>query len=98
MTGVKACTRCGETKPLEEFSPHPRGIGGRKSWCKACQAGYARQRRETHGREYDRRHDRAYSEAMSQLRELHRDEFFHLLDLACERHGVYELDTTGRPR
>lgn len=32
----KACTKCGETKPLTEFFRQKRGKFGRRSMCKAC--------------------------------------------------------------
>lgn len=36
--GYKACTRCDEVKPLEEFSPDKRSRDGRQSWCRVCNA------------------------------------------------------------
>ena len=39
---TKACTKCGETKPLEGFSPSNRGSSGRNAHCKACRAAYAK--------------------------------------------------------
>ncbi len=44
MTTHRACTKCGETKPLEDFSPHARGKYGRQSRCKVC-CGLANQAR-----------------------------------------------------
>lgn len=41
---MKTCTKCGETLPLERFSPNKRS-GARKSYCKPCQASVMRQRR-----------------------------------------------------
>ncbi|MFG1709188.1 WhiB family transcriptional regulator [Nonomuraea sp. M3C6] len=38
----RACTRCGEWKPLPEFNPKKRGKHGRASICKRCEN--ARQR------------------------------------------------------
>lgn len=34
----RACTKCGATKPLTDFSAAPRGKYGRKSSCKECDA------------------------------------------------------------
>ena len=34
----RSCTKCGETKPLTDFSKAPRGKYGRKSRCKECDA------------------------------------------------------------
>lgn len=32
----RKCNMCGETKPLCEFSPHPRGLHGVRARCKPC--------------------------------------------------------------
>jgi hypothetical protein len=34
---MKACTKCGEAKPLDEFYVNRRARDGKTSWCKACQ-------------------------------------------------------------
>jgi hypothetical protein len=39
---MKTCTSCGETKPLDAFSPHPRCEEGRFPTCKACRAARGR--------------------------------------------------------
>lgn len=36
QTLTKACLDCGETKSVEEFSPSPKGVLGRNSYCKIC--------------------------------------------------------------
>lgn len=36
--GFKACSRCHEAKPLEEFTPDKSRRGGRKSRCRVCDA------------------------------------------------------------
>ena len=33
---VKTCTRCGETKPLDQFPPRRRGEPRLQSWCRSC--------------------------------------------------------------
>ena len=33
---MKTCSKCGESKPLSEFSSMPRCKDGLHSWCKAC--------------------------------------------------------------
>lgn len=35
---MKKCTKCGETKPLTEFSKHPECKDGVLSYCKKCDA------------------------------------------------------------
>ena len=44
-TGMKPCARCGDPKPLGEFSPQPSAASGLHSYCKECRGVYARQRR-----------------------------------------------------
>src|SRR5439155_151817 len=45
---MRACTKCGELKPLEAFPPVRRGEPKLQSWCRDCFAAY--------GREYYRKH------------------------------------------
>lgn len=42
----KECRACGQSKPVEAFEPHPRGIGGRHSRCRVCRRDAERTRRE----------------------------------------------------
>ena len=37
---MKECTRCGQRRPLEMFSPSKRGRDGRHSYCKPCRSEY----------------------------------------------------------
>src|SRR4051794_25371241 len=37
---MKTCSRCGGTKPLEEFHLKGRGPDGRQGWCKTCRKVY----------------------------------------------------------
>lgn len=57
--GRRICSRCGETKPIDQFDKDKRASGGRRSQCKACRSarmsGYYRENREDR-REYARRH------------------------------------------
>ena len=64
--GKRPCTVCGEIKPLEQFSKHPKGMAGRVGWCKECGNTKAREwynknreehcsRRREPKREYDQR-------------------------------------------
>ena len=38
----KTCTKCGETKPLDDFHRNKTGVGGRRSDCKKCVREYRR--------------------------------------------------------
>ena len=42
----KPCTKCGETKPLDDFHRDKTRAGGRKSDCKECVREYERRYRE----------------------------------------------------
>ena len=53
----KTCTKCGETKPLDDFHRNKTGAGGRRPDCKECV------------REYKRRH---YEENRDKVRERNR--------------------------
>src|SRR5438093_3350231 len=39
---MRACTKCGEVKPLEAFPPVRRGEPKLQSWCRECFAAYGR--------------------------------------------------------
>ena len=47
MEKTKACTRCGETKPLSAFSKHRLSSDGHAYQCKECNAKRAREWRKT---------------------------------------------------
>ncbi len=59
----KTCTRCGETKPVTEFSKASRSKDGLKEWCKQCAAIYYAENRER----YKTRWARYYSENKDKL-------------------------------
>jgi 5-methylcytosine-specific restriction endonuclease McrA len=52
---TKRCTKCGETKDLNEFYPDPRYKGGYTTWCKPCSKAY---RAEHHQKNAEQRHAR----------------------------------------
>ena len=43
---MKTCTKCGETKPLDDFHRNQSGADGRRSRCRECTAEYRRRYRE----------------------------------------------------
>jgi len=43
----RACTKCGETKPIEKFSKAKKGLYGRRSTCKECDKKYLSEYRQT---------------------------------------------------
>jgi hypothetical protein len=48
---MRACTKCGETKPLDQFPPVRRGEAKLQSWCRECFA-------EANGRNYRKNRER----------------------------------------
>lgn len=38
----KTCTKCGEQKPIDEFSFRNKSRGTRQSWCKSCMSAHDR--------------------------------------------------------
>lgn len=42
VEGQKLCMKCDTMKPLAEFSPSKRGLGGVSAWCKLCTKLHAR--------------------------------------------------------
>jgi len=42
---MKRCTKCGDEKPFDAFSPSRNGSQGRHSWCKSCTAAKGREYR-----------------------------------------------------
>ena len=42
----KTCTKCGETKPLDDFHRDKTGAGGRRPDCKECKLEYSRRHHE----------------------------------------------------
>jgi len=56
---LKACFKCGEEKPLDEYYRHPKMADGRLGKCKECtKRDIANQRRDPVGRESIRKNDR----------------------------------------
>ena len=42
---MKTCTRCDETKWLDEYHRNRRSLDGKQSWCKVCTVTYMREKR-----------------------------------------------------
>lgn len=47
MSGLKRCSRCGESKPADpdHFARHKRSADGLYSWCKVCKHAYHKERK-----------------------------------------------------
>src|SRR5438445_4743028 len=59
---MRACTKCGELKPLEAFPPVRRGEPKLQSWCRDCFA-------EANARNYRKNHEREKSRLLLQVAE-----------------------------
>ena len=59
---VKACSKCGEVKPLEDYSPDKQNKDGRQSACKTCKAASQRAYRKANP-EKEAARKRAYQQA-----------------------------------
>ena len=68
----KTCTKCGETKPLDDFHRDKTRAGGRKPYCKECVREYARRYYEENSDKELDRHRRYREENRDKERERHR--------------------------
>jgi hypothetical protein len=57
---MRACTKCGETKPLEAFPPVRRGEEKRQTWCRECFA-------EANAKNYRKNHEREKARLIRQV-------------------------------
>jgi len=78
---VKTCTKCGETKPLAEFSRQRRAKDGLQFQCKACRAVYNKAYREANAEETAARM-RAWCQANPDYHKAWRDE--HADEIAAQ--------------
>ena len=58
---MKTCTKCGETKPLDDFHRHRGKADGRYAWCRECAAEHRRRYYENN-RDKERELQRQYRE------------------------------------
>jgi hypothetical protein len=91
---MKACTRCGETKPLDAFPRNDRRSDGRHSWCLACQREHVASYRASNREAYARQNavNAARHRAKTRLAENHPEEFDDLVRLEMKRAGVAYYD------
>lgn len=86
---MKACTRCGETKPLDDFHRTPRG---RAYWCKSCLREYQREYRRRNP-DVQRRAKKKWREANpDKVREEQRRWYHRNLEKAREYQRQWRLD------
>lgn len=59
LARMRACTKCGETKPVDQFPPVRRGEPKLQTWCRKCFA-------EANARNYRRNHEREKARLLRQ--------------------------------
>ena len=66
---VKTCSKCGETKPINEFVKRPHTENKYYGVCKACKVIYAKEYREKNREEISRRRRAKYRDNIDEMRE-----------------------------
>ena len=107
----KTCTKCGETKPLDDFHRDKTGAGGRKPHCKECVREYKRRyyeenrdkererNRRYHGENRDKvreRKHRYYEENRDKVREYKRRYYEENRDKERERKHRYHEENRDK--
>lgn len=84
MDETKRCTKCGETKLLNEFYPHAKSKNGLRKQCKICDSAYQKEKRIVNP---EKAHDYDH-----QYRETHREEFLQSLRKSYQNHKNKRLE------
>jgi hypothetical protein len=74
---MRACTKCGETKPLEAFPPVRRGEPKLQTWCRECFA-------EANARNYRKNHERETTRLVRQVNARRREVRQKIIDYLSE--------------
>lgn len=85
----KHCSKCGEWKPWDEFSPLP-GRPNRRSKCKACEREYQRQARQSdpeHARKLRREAQRRYVVAHPEYVLRQQERYVQLREAVFDHYG-----------
>ena len=95
---MKTCTKCGETKPLDDFHRQRSSADGRKAWCRECAAEskrrwYEENRDKVLG--YDRRY---YEENRDKVLESKRRWYEENRDKVLERKRRYHEENRDKVR
>lgn len=102
MNDAKVCNKCGEVKPLDQFSPAKRMADGRHGTCRACRAERARRHLKENPaarerqREYQRNHPESQRAAERRYQEANREKI--TMRLAGKRQAARDVvfDHYGR--
>ena len=105
----KTCTKCGETKSLDDFHRNKDGAGGRRPDCKECVREYTRryyeenrdkvrERKRCHYEENRDNRRRYYEENRDKVREYHRGYYEENRDKVRERKHRYREENRDKIR
>lgn len=89
-TQTKACSRCGITKPVEEFNKRTRSKDGLTVWCRLCGRAYSKEHYERN-RETRLVQSRAWNEANPDRRRVNHDAWY-----AANREDHYQKSLAWR--
>jgi 5-methylcytosine-specific restriction endonuclease McrA len=104
MNDYKACSKCGNTQPLENFRANKASKDGRQSACKSCQkafyqanktyyAEYSKKHRAENPEIYSARDKKYYRQNSETIKERSREWYWKNLDRAREnRRKTYDSD------
>ena len=87
----KTCTKCGETKPLDDFHRNKTGAGGRRPDCKECVREYARRYYEENRdkvRERQRRYREENRDIINQEKKIHHAQNTRISNLLASKKGA----------
>lgn len=86
---TKTCTKCGESRPLDQFGPRKRGKDGKQATCLDCNRLYFREHRNKSPENVERARARCRKWAKShpdQLRKIRRNTYLSRRDLDRDQH------------
>lgn len=93
---MKPCTRCGETKPLDEFNRNKRKKDGRDPNCKACAKAYYQANRERILANKVEYHEANKERINARSREYHRGYYEANKDRVLAKHAEWRAENKDR--
>ena len=94
----KTCTKCGETKSLDDFHRHKTGVGGRRPDCKECVREYSRRYYEENRDKWLEYARRYHEENRDKVRERKRSYYEENRDKVRERSRRYHEENRDKVR
>ena len=77
---MKTCTKCKETKDIEEFGIHQKRKDGRQDYCKSCFKSYYQKNRGEFMKRQNERYEQKKEEIRKQIRQHYQDNKEKILD------------------